>query len=376
MIAGRARGGAGARGLGAGRPGAPWSRRAVMRAGVWAAAGAALGAGCHAARREQVTLYSSADDPVLRQVVSAFEGESDVRVRAVGDTEATKTFGLVERLLGERAHPRADVWWSSEPFGTIRLAREGIFEAYESPAARDVAGGWPAGLRGRSGLWYGFALRARVIAFDERRVTPDAPPRTLRELSGERWRGRVGMARPQFGTTRGHMAALCLTWGEPAFRAWLEAMHANGLRLYDGNAAVVRAIAHGEIDAGLTDTDDVWSARRERWPVGLAYESREVPGSAGAGPLPSPGPMLIPNTVARVAGGPNPGAARLLIDFLLSPRVERLLAASDSRHVPVRPEIRGEFRELVVPDPADLDLEAVADAVPRALLACEQVLRA
>ena len=66
-----------------------------------------------------VTLYSSIDGTILREVVAAYEAETGVTVNVLGDTEATKTTGLVERVLAERDRPRADAWWSSEPFGTL-----------------------------------------------------------------------------------------------------------------------------------------------------------------------------------------------------------------------------------------------------------------
>jgi iron(III) transport system substrate-binding protein len=71
----------------------------------------------------EVVLYSSVDDFLLREVVAAFEAESGVRVRLVGDTEATKTTGLVERLLAERGRPREDVWWSSRARRDTALRR-------------------------------------------------------------------------------------------------------------------------------------------------------------------------------------------------------------------------------------------------------------
>ena len=318
--------------------------------------------------REQVVLYSSADDYVLRAIIDAFEAQTGIDVLEVTDTEATKTTGLVTRLLAERDRPRADVWWSSEPFGTIRLAREGVLEPTTVEEAEGAfADGWPEPLRGPA--WYGFAQRARVIVYSTDRVAE--PPTTLRELADETWHGRVGMARPAFGTTRGHAAALVDQWGPDGFEAWLEAMRRGGLRIYDGNATVVRAVANGEIDVGLTDTDDVFSGQRNGWPVDLVYEAR---GDAGDAPWPSFGPMVIPNTVARVAGGPNEDAARVLIAFLLSPEAERILAESDSRNIPVRPEL-AELAETLMPSgvPA-LDLERVAARVPEAMAICERVL--
>lgn len=321
-------------------------------------------------RGPEVVLYSSVDDYLVREVVREFERETGIAVLLVGDTEATKTTGLVHRLIAERRRPRADVWWSSEPFGTMRLAEEGLLEPYRSIAEEEMSGSWPAELRDPEGLWYGFGSRARVIVYNTRRVPPERVPRTLRELAAPAWQGRVGMARPQFGTTRGHMGALTAACGGEAFREWLTAMRAGGLRLYDGNASVVRAVAYGEIDAGLTDTDDVWSGQGQGWPVALAFESVD-----GTGPgLCSFGPLRVPNTIARVRGGPNPDAAGALIDFVLSERVERMLAASDSHNAPVRPAVAAEFSAWAVPPGRTPDLASVARAMPEALRICDEVL--
>ena len=80
------------------------------------------------------------------------------------------------------------------------------------------------------------------------------------------------MARPQFGTTRSQMAYLLSSCGEELFRKWLNQLHEGHIRLYDGNSAVVRAVAMGEIDAGLTDSDDVAAGRREKWPVAMKLD--------------------------------------------------------------------------------------------------------
>jgi iron(III) transport system substrate-binding protein len=324
----------------------------------------------------EVVLYSSVDDPLLRQVADAFTARTGIRVLVVGDTEATKTTGLVERLLAERASARCDVWWSSEAIGTARLAGEGLFEPYLSSAEARVSGGWPRELTGpRTGgapAWYGFACRARVIAYDARDVAGTEAPRTLRDLTDPRWKGRVGMARPQFGTTRGQMAALAAECGEGALRTWLTEMKRNGLRLYDGNSAVARAVAQGEIDAGLMDTDDAWAAQREGWPVAVAFEAPDGPG-APAG-LCSRGALLIPNTVALVRGAPHRAEGAALIDFLLGPEVERLLGESDSHNLPVEGTLPPSLDAFAVPGGWLPDVSAGAARSDAAARACDEVL--
>jgi iron(III) transport system substrate-binding protein len=312
--------------------------------------------------RPEVVLYTSCDDYLLRDVIPPFEKETGIAVRIVGDTEATKTTGLVERLLAEREHPRADVWWSNEPFGTIRLDREGLLGPYTSSAERGFAGGWPAWLRARDGTWYGFALRCRAVVYNTRRLARGGAPGAIEDLAKPEWKGRIGMARPQFGTTRGALGAMLAEAGPGRFRAWVEGLKSNGVRLYDGNSGVVRAAATGEIDVGLTDSDDAFGGEREGWPVAHLY----LGFGAGGSPLP------IPNTVAEVKGAPHPAQAAALMDYLLSERAEGVLAASDSRNMPVHPAAAEEVKGSGLPV-TPVGLEAIAERVPEALRIWDEV---
>jgi iron(III) transport system substrate-binding protein len=341
--------------------------KSKLLACLFVSASLIVGAGCGRSDSE-VVLYSSVDDYVLDEVVAAFEDETGIRVKLLGDTEATKTTGLVERLIAERDDPRADVWWSSEPFGTVRLAQVGVLGPSETVHEHDFDTGWPAPMKGFG--WYGFAMRSRVIVYASDRLDAGDAPTTLAELTDARWSGRVGIAKPQFGTTRGHAAALAQRWGLEGFESWLTELEGNGLRVYDGNATVVRAVATGEIDVGLTDTDDVYAAQRNGWDVAIAPfpEDPTSGGGGGRGGGWAGVPFWIPNTAGLVRNGPNPANAQLLLDFILSADVERLIAETDSRNTPIRsPEGAAAMAN-------EIDYIDVADHVPGAMAACERVL--
>ena len=51
------------------------------------------------------------------------------------------------------------------------------------------------------------------------------------------------------------------------------------------------------------------------------------------------GTLFIPNTVAMIKGSPHPDAARRLIDFLLSPASEAMLARGASAQIPLNPVV-------------------------------------
>jgi len=370
----------------------PLSRRHFTLAGAAGLAAAAIpGSNLLARTRDdkRVVCYTSADSVYAKVLLAEFTKATGIAVDAVFDTEATKTTGLVQRLLTEHGKPsgnKADVWWCSEPFGTIKLARAGVLDEVTAPRAeahmkQDGGSGWPANLRAADKSWYGFGSRARVIVYNSRFVKEPDAPRTLGQLLRPEFKGRVAIAKPAFGTTRGHFGALVERFGEAAFEAWLKALKAHDVRVMDGNATVVAAVARGECRVGLTDTDDVYAGQREGWPVALAWEELP-PRPAGdqkpaplTGPdLPGMGSMLIPSTVSLVKGRKNPGPALELVEFLLSPAAQRSLAQTDSRNTPVDPAVRREFAQYDIQNPAELDLFAVADKIDAAMAVCSRVL--
>ncbi|MGB4440663.1 MAG: extracellular solute-binding protein [Coriobacteriia bacterium] len=277
--------------------------------------------GC-ASSAPEVVVYASVDQVYAEPILEAYERETGVRVRAIYDTEASKTTGLAQRLLAEVDRPRADVFWSGEPVQTIRLAEEGVF----APYVPEAASGLPAGFGDPDGLWTAFGGRARILLV--RVDMGDAVPTHVAELADARWPAeRCGIALPIFGTSSTHAAALYALDGPEEARAFYESLPARGVKVYDGNGAVRDAVVSGEIDWGLTDTDDALSA------ISRGDGVRIVVPDQGEGER---GALVIPNTVALVAGGPDAGQGKRLIDYLLSAQTERELVEAGWIQFPTR----------------------------------------
>ena len=90
--------------------------------------------------------------------------------------------------------------------------------------------------------------------------------------------------------------------------------------------------------------------------------------------LPSLGPLLIPNTVGRIVGSPNAIAGDKLADFLLSAKVEQILAESVSRNIPIRAELAKKYPGIAVANEAPVDWAAVARHEAQALQIADAVL--
>jgi len=279
--------------------------------------------GCKSRSRE-VVVYTSVDQVVSEPILGDFEKQSGVTVRAVFDTEETKSTGVLNRLVAEAAHPQADVFWSGDPVRPFVLIKRGLVEPYISPNAAGI----PASFRSADGSWTGFAARVRVLLVNKNRVAGSAMPRSIRDLADPRWKGATAIANPLFGTTTMHVAALFNAWGEQQGRAFLQGLKDNQARIASSNGEVKRLVASGEVAFGVADTDDAQEALAEHAPVEVV-----LPDQDGSGTL------VMPTTVSLLKGSPHPDMGRKLIDFLLQPEVERRLAEV-AGHVPLRPGVQ------------------------------------
>ncbi len=273
----------------------------------------------------EVIVYTSEDKIFSEPVLQAFEKKTGIRVRAIYDTEETKSTGLVNRLIAEKENPQADVFWSGDPVRPALLEFKGLVTPYFSSTAADI----PKMYKDEDGHWTGFSARARVILYNTNLVNLDEKPLSLFDLTKPAWRGQVAIANPLFGTTSIHMAALFLVLGEEKAKKFLNDLKANGVKIVSSNGEVKRLVARGEVKVGITDTDDASVAIKEGSPVKMVF-----PDQSGIGTL------IMPNMVCLIKNSPNQENGKKLIDYLLSAEVEKSLAWAACAQMPLRYDVR------------------------------------
>ncbi len=283
-------------------------------------------AGCGGAPSNQVTIYTSVDRDYSEPIIAVFQKNNpELSVKVVYDSELTKTTGLYQRLLQEKQNPQADVFWNNEIVRTIQLKKADVLAPYKSAAAGDI----PDAYKDADSYWTGFSARARVMIINNDLVpeTVTETPASIPALAVEKFRGKTGMAKPEFGTTVTHMAAL-YTYNKGALGFTMNRAKSNQMKLYPGNASVRDAVVRGDIAYGMTDTDDVFAALDEGKAVRMAFLDQKQNGA-----------LLIPNTVALIKNSPNQDGGEKLVDFLLSHEVESKLAQCRARQIPLRPAV-------------------------------------
>jgi iron(III) transport system substrate-binding protein len=271
-----------------------------------------------------VVVYTSVDDVFARPVCEQFQKQTGIEVKLVPDTEETKSTGLLNRLIAEKARPQADVFWSGDPVRAAVLKAKGISAPFKPASPADTTGKFSDSAR----HWSALSARARVFIVNTNLVPAANTPHSLQAFLDPKWRGKACLANPLFGTTSMHAAALFETMGEVKAREFFEGLRGNGVKVLSSNGEVKRRVAAGEFAFGLTDTDDASVAIKEGKPVMLVY-----PGQDGAGTL------IVPNAVVLIANGPNPENAGKFIDYLLTAAVEQALAESEAAQMPLRPGV-------------------------------------
>jgi len=112
---------------------------------------------------QEVVIYVSHDQDYSEPILQAFEKESGIKVKAVYDTEASKTVGLTNRLISEKNNTQADVFWNNEVTRTIQLQKEGVLTQYYPQNYEKIS----AEFKDVDGYWTGFAARARVLVVNK-----------------------------------------------------------------------------------------------------------------------------------------------------------------------------------------------------------------
>src|SRR5439155_23046392 len=155
--------------------------------------------------KPRVVLYCAQDREFAEEILADFTDRTGQEVIAKYDIESEKSVGLVLEIAREKDRPRCDVHWNNEILGTIRLQRQGLLEPYASPSASP----FPVFAKAKDDTWHAFAERARVLLVNTNLVPkPEDRPRSLLDFTEPRWKGKMVMAKPNFGTSATQAACL------------------------------------------------------------------------------------------------------------------------------------------------------------------------
>ncbi|MGQ0551152.1 MAG: iron ABC transporter substrate-binding protein [Armatimonadota bacterium] len=260
------------------------------------------------AQPASVTVYSGRNRELVGPLLDQFMKATSIQVRV----RYGETAELAATILEEGPNSPADVYFAQDAGALGALAYTGRLRRLPDTVLQKVE----PRFRSTDGLWVGVSGRARVVAYNTRKVSLRDLPGSLQDFTDPKWRGRIGWA-PTNGSFQAHVTALRLLWGNERTRRWLAGIRANGARVYRNNTAIVAALGAGEIDVGFVNHYYVFEFLKERgegFPV-RNYMFRDS----------DAGNLINVAGVGIVTTSTNPAALRL-VEFLLSPDAQQYFA--------------------------------------------------
>jgi iron(III) transport system substrate-binding protein len=260
---------------------------------------------------KQVVVYSGRNRPDLTPVYHLYERLTDTAVTV----EKVYHHDAERRVIDERNDPQADLLLTNSQLALEVVRHTGVFEAYQSPVARD----YPDWLRAPDFAWLSFTSWPRVAMVNRRQLgqASEGWPMRLEDFATPFYRGRVACASLVEMTTVAQFAALRVAKGDQYAESLIDRLLANGLHIYKSNLNTREALTREDLAAALANSSNVHVFYLEGNPVAEAWLDQEDGGL---------GTHVEAHTVAVLKNCKHPEAARDFVDFLLTQEVQGMLA--------------------------------------------------
>lgn len=297
-----------------------------------------------AAKKEgQVNWYTGLIiNQVVRPVVAGFEKKyPGIKVNVTGGRQTELNLKVMTEAKAGKL--QADLTEGTTVVETMKPA--GIIEPYKPEWSKNL----PAEYKDPDGYWTAIVLYFLVPAVNTEMVKPADEPKTLEDLLDPRWKGKMAWtAEMTMGGPPGFIAAALTEMGEEKGRAYLKKLAAQDVKSVPSNPRVVL----DQVIAG-------------QYPMALlTYNHHSVISAQKGAPVkwlkvePAAGSMAM----SVLLKGPNRNAAKLLINYLVSPEGAQIIRDAD--YIPSNPEVQakdptlkpefGKFR-AVTPSPDEIE---------------------
>ena len=292
-----------------------------------------------------VTIYAGRSEELVGPLIEEFRTGTgvDVKVEYAGTTDLAAT------ILEEGEASPADVFFAQDAGALGAVAAEGRLA--ELPA--ETLGKIDSRFVSDAGQWVGISGRARVVIYDTRALDASERPTTIAAFTDPAWKGRIGWA-PTNASLQSFVTAFRVLEGDAAAKAWLEGIQVNEPKVYDGNDAVLAAVAAGEVEVGFVNH---YYLMRQLAEQGESFPVRNhfLPGG-------DPGSLVNVAGAGILSTAPNPVAAQAFIDFLLTEESQTYFAEETYEY----PLVAGVTADPALPalseiQSPDIDLSDLAD---------------
>ena len=264
----------------------------------------------------ELNVYTHRHYKADEEINALFTQQTGIAVKVVS-AEADQ---LIERLKSEGENSPADLLVTVDAGRMQRAKGAGLLKPLASTVLEERV---PEALRDSEGNWYAYTVRARVILYSKERVKPDEI-KTYEDLADPKWKGRLLIRSSSSGYNQSLLASIIAANGEERAEEGARAVVANFARPpQGGDREQIKGVASGLADVCVSNT----------YYLGLLLNSKDPAEREAASKV----AVLFPNQDGRgthinvgAAGltkhAKNVDNAKLYLEFLTSPEVQKLLA--------------------------------------------------
>lgn len=259
---------------------------------------------------DEVVVYSSRIDELIKPVFDAYTKKTGVQVKFITDKEAP----LMQRIKAEGQNATADLLLTVDAGNLWQAEQMGILQPFTSKV---IDANIPAQYRASSHAWTGLSLRARTIAYSTDRVKP-AELTTYEALADKQWEGRLCLRTAKKVYNQSLTATLIETHGaektEELIKGWVNNLSTD---VFSDDVAVLQAINAGQCDVGIVNT--YYYGRLHKQDLKLAVKLF----------WPNQGDRGVHVNLSGIGltkYAPHPEAAKALVEWMTTPEAQKIFA--------------------------------------------------
>jgi len=230
----------------------------------------------------------------------------------------------VARLEAEAGAPTFDVWWGGPSDGQVDAYTKGLIESYVPPNAAQI----PNALKDPDGVWTGIYVGA--LGFCSNKDMLDQlgvePPTSWEDLLNPKLKGNIAVADARTsGTSYTFLYTQVLLRGEDGAFAYLKQVNDNIFQYTKSGSAPGKMAAAGEVAVGIVFSHD-------------CVKFREETGANLVVTFPKEGTGFEIGAESLIKNAPHPEAAKMWMDWALTPEAQAIAATVKSYQVPTNPD--------------------------------------
>jgi iron(III) transport system substrate-binding protein len=197
------------------------------------------------AQDQILNVYSARHYQADEKLYSDFTIQTGIRVNRIEGKEDE----LLERIKNEGSHSPADVFITVDAARLGQADALGLFAPVRSKVLEERI---PPNLR--TGTWFAFSTRARIIVYDKTSINP-AEVQDYEDLANPKLKGKVCVRSGSHPYNLSLGSALISHLGEQRMEQWARGLVANFARApKGGDTDQIRSVAAGECQVALTNS--------------------------------------------------------------------------------------------------------------------------